>query len=57
MITGGMLRVKFSRGLPLRHGMYSSAEPTLVCKVLSPSLTPTGESESDKWYVWIFQRI
>ena len=57
MIAGGMLRVKFPRGLPLKNCMYSSAEPTLVCKVLSPSLTPTGEGESEKWYVWIFQRI
>ena len=37
-IIGGMLQVKFPRGAPLQDSMYGSAEPTLVCKVLSPNL-------------------
>ena len=36
---GGMLQVKFPRGSPLQDSMYGSAEPTLVCKVLSPGLS------------------
>ena len=36
MTTGGMLHAKFPRGSPLKDFMYSSAEPTLVCRVVSP---------------------
>ena len=36
MTTGGMLHAKLPRGSPLRDLMYSSAEPTLVCRVVSP---------------------
>ena len=36
MTTGGMLHAKLPRGSPLKDLMYSSAEPTLVCRVVSP---------------------
>ena len=36
MPTGGMLHAKLPRGPPLRDFMYSSAVPTLVCRVVSP---------------------
>ena len=36
MITGGMSQAKFPRGSFLRNPMYTFAEPTLVCRVLSP---------------------
>ena len=36
MTIGGMLHAKLPRGSPLRNFMYSSAEPTLVCRVVSP---------------------
>ena len=48
MITGGMLHAKLPRGSPLRNLMYSSAEPTLVCRVVSPRvLYRTVVSDSD----------
>ena len=36
MTIGGMLHAKLPRGSPLKNFMYSSAEPTLVCRVVSP---------------------
>ena len=36
MMNGGLLWVEFLPGWPPMDCMYSSAEPTLVCKVLSP---------------------
>ena len=36
MTIGGMLHAKFPRGSPLKNFLYSSAEPTLVCRVVSP---------------------
>ena len=48
MTTGGMLRAKLPRGSPRRDFMYSSAEPTLVCRVVSPRvLCRTVVSDSD----------
>ena len=48
MTTGGMLHAKLPRGSPLRDLMYSSAEPTLVCRVVSPRvLYRTVVSDSD----------
>ena len=36
MIRGDMLQANLPCGSPLKVFMYSSAEPTLVCRVLSP---------------------
>lgn len=36
MMNGGMLQGKLCPGSPLKNFTYNSAEPTLVCKVLSP---------------------
>ena len=48
MTTGGMLHAKFPRGSPLKNFMYSSAEPTLVCTVVSPRVIyRTVVSDSD----------
>ena len=48
MTTGGKLHAKLPRGSPLRDFMYSSAEPTLVCRVVSPRvLYRTVVSDSD----------
>ena len=48
MMTGGMLQGKFPLGSSLGNYMCSFAEPTLVCKVLSPCvLYRTVVSESD----------
>ena len=46
------LHAKFPRGSPLRHFMYSSAEPTLVCRVVSPRVfcrTVVSDSDGRKW--------
>ena len=48
MIICGMLHVKFPRGSPLRNSICRSAEPTLVCRALSPRvLYRTVVSEAD----------
>ena len=48
MTIGGMLHAKFPHGSPLRDFMCSSAEPTLVCRVVSPRvLHSTVISDSD----------
>ena len=48
MTTGGRLHAKFPRGSPLRDFMHSPAEPTLVCRVVSPRvLYRTVVSDSD----------
>ena len=48
MTTGGMLHTKFPHGSPLKDFMYSSAEPTLVCRVVSLRvLYRTVVSDSD----------
>ena len=48
MTTGGMLHAKLPRGSPRRDLMYSSAEPTLFCRVVSPRvLYRTVVSDSD----------
>ena len=55
VITDGMLQVKFPRGFPLRDFMYSSAEPTLVCRVLSPRVfyrIVVSDSDARKWKWW-----
>ena len=52
MKTGGMLHAKLPRGSPLRDLMYSSAEPTLVCRVVSPRVlyrTVVSDSDGRKW--------
>ena len=36
MMNGGMLHGKFFPGSPVRKFTYSSAQPALVCKLLSP---------------------
>ena len=51
MITGGMLQAKFLRGSPVQDFTYSSAEPTLVCRVLSPRVlyrTVVSDSDGEK---------
>ena len=48
MTTGVRLHAKFPRGSPLKDFMYSSAEPTLVSRVVSPRvLYRTVVSDSD----------
>ena len=37
MTTGGMLHAKLPHGSPLREFIYSFAEPTLICRVVSVS--------------------
>ena len=54
MTTDGMLHAKFPRGSLLRDFMYSSAEPILVCRVVSPRVlyrTVVSDSDGRKWKV------
>ena len=52
MRPGSILQVKFPRGSPLEDFLHNSAEPTLVCKILSPRVffrTVISDSDGRKW--------
>ena len=59
IILGGMMQVKFPCGSHLKDLTYSPAEPTLVCRVLSPrdrERTVLCDSDGQKWKVRIHSK-